>query len=43
LPRSNIDRIASSLGFGSAHSFRRAFEKQLGLTPKAYRERFGFD
>lgn len=43
LPRSNIDRIASSLGFGSAHSFRRAFEKQLGLSPKAYRERFGFD
>jgi len=41
MPRSNLDRIATSIGFQSAQSFRRAFEKHYGLSPKAYRERFG--
>ena len=41
LPRSHVDRIATSLGFGSAQAFRRAFEKHYGLSPRAYRERFG--
>jgi transcriptional regulator GlxA family with amidase domain len=40
-PRSHIDRIATSVGFASAHAFRRAFEKQYGLSPSDYRERFG--
>ena len=43
LPRSPIDRIGASVGFQSAQSFRRAFEKHYGLSPKAYRERFGVD
>ncbi|HMM67452.1 MAG TPA: GlxA family transcriptional regulator [Dokdonella sp.] len=43
LPRSNVDRIATSIGFRSAHALRRAFEKRFGLTPRAYRDRFGFD
>jgi transcriptional regulator GlxA family with amidase domain len=43
LPRSNMDRIAASIGFRTTQSFRRAFEKAFGLSPKAYRERFGFE
>ncbi|MBC7991578.1 MAG: DJ-1/PfpI family protein [Luteimonas sp.] len=41
LPRSNVDHIANSLGFGSGQAFRRAFERHFGLSPKAYRDRFG--
>lgn len=41
LPRSHIDRIATSVGFGNAQAFRRAFEKRYGLSPSDYRERFG--
>lgn len=40
MPRSNVDRIARSVGFHSAQAFRRAFERRYGLSPKAYRERF---
>jgi transcriptional regulator GlxA family with amidase domain len=40
LPRSNVDQIATSIGFNSAASFRRAFEKHYGLSPKSYRDRF---
>lgn len=31
---------ARRAGFGSAETFRRVFFSHLGVTPKAYRERF---
>ena len=37
---SPIDSVASSVGFGSADSFRRAFERRFGLAPTVYRRRF---
>lgn len=37
---SPIDAVASSVGFGSADSFRRAFERRFGLPPTVYRRRF---
>ena len=36
-----IERVAESLGFHSSHVFRRAFERQFGVTPSHYRQRFG--
>ena len=38
---SGIEQIARSVGFNSADSFRRAFERRFGIAPSAYRERFG--
>ncbi len=38
---SAIEPIARSVGFNSADSFRRAFERRFGIAPSAYRERFG--
>ncbi len=38
---SNIKRIAASLGYHSPHVFRRAFERRFGISPSAYRDRFG--
>jgi transcriptional regulator GlxA family with amidase domain len=38
---SSIKRVATSLGYRSAHVFRRAFERRFGVSPGAYRERFG--
>src|SRR5262249_33603468 len=35
-----IERIAASVGFRSADAFRRAFEREFGLNPSAYGERF---
>ncbi len=32
--------ISSRCGFGSAETFRRAFLRQIGVTPGAYRQRF---
>jgi len=40
LPRSNVDKIAASVGFPSAQAFRRAFEKHYGVSPSAYRDAF---
>jgi AraC-like DNA-binding protein len=37
----SIKRVASSLGYRSTHVFRRAFERRFGVSPGAYRERFG--
>ena len=37
---SPIESVASSVGFGSADSFRRAFERRFGLPPTVYRRRF---
>jgi transcriptional regulator GlxA family with amidase domain len=40
LPRASIKSIATSVGFKSADAFRRAFERQIGLTPSKFRMRF---
>src|SRR5579871_3458528 len=37
----SVKRVAASLGYRSAHVFRRAFERRLGISPGVYRERFG--
>jgi transcriptional regulator GlxA family with amidase domain len=42
LPRNSIDSLAASVGFTSAASFRRAFERRFGVTPRAFRARFEF-
>jgi transcriptional regulator GlxA family with amidase domain len=36
-----VERVASSVGFRSDDVFRRTFERRLGVTPSAYRTRFG--
>jgi transcriptional regulator GlxA family with amidase domain len=36
-----VERVASSVGFRSDDVFRRTFERRLGITPSAYRTRFG--
>jgi transcriptional regulator GlxA family with amidase domain len=38
-----VERVAESVGFGSADSFRRAFERRFGITPSGYRGRFGVE
>ena len=38
---SSIKRLAASLGYRSPHVFRRAFARRFGISPGAYRERFG--
>ena len=37
---SAIEAVADSVGFCSADSFRRAFERRFGITPSVYRGRF---
>jgi transcriptional regulator GlxA family with amidase domain len=37
---STVQDVADSVGFGSADSFRRAFERRFGLSPTSYRGRF---
>jgi transcriptional regulator GlxA family with amidase domain len=37
----SIAGIAESVGFASDDSFRRAFERRFGISPKVYRGRFG--
>ncbi|MEM9208853.1 MAG: GlxA family transcriptional regulator [Pseudomonadota bacterium] len=39
-PSASVAIVASSVGFHSADSFRRSFERVLGVTPSFYRERF---
>jgi transcriptional regulator GlxA family with amidase domain len=39
LPRAKIENVAASVGFKSADAFRRAFERQIGMTPSAFRTR----
>lgn len=41
MSESSIKRVAASLGYRSSHVFRRAFERRFGVSPGAYRERFG--
>jgi transcriptional regulator GlxA family with amidase domain len=38
--RASIEGVADSVGFASADSFRRAFERRFGITPTGYRGRF---
>jgi transcriptional regulator GlxA family with amidase domain len=38
-----VEQIAASVGFASADVMRRAFERQLGVTPTDFRERFRLD
>ena len=36
-----IDQVARACGMGNALALRRAFERDLGVSPSEYRERFG--
>ena len=36
-----LARVAERSGFGSLDGLHRAFQKQLGVTPGEYRQRFG--
>lgn len=36
----SVDVIATDVGFGTAETMRRAFLRQIGVGPAAYRERF---
>ena len=36
----SVDDVASDVGFGTAETMRRAFLRQIGVGPAAYRERF---
>lgn len=36
----SIKRVATSAGFGSVDGFRRAFERELGVSPSEYQQRF---
>jgi transcriptional regulator GlxA family with amidase domain len=38
--RASIDEVATRVGLGTAETLRRAFLRQLGVGPAAYRERF---
>ena len=38
--KSSVATIAASVGFASADSFRRAFERRYGISPTGYRTRF---
>lgn len=39
-PDASIEEVAASLGYGTADTFRRAFERRFRLTPSAFRGRF---
>ncbi|MEM8618264.1 MAG: GlxA family transcriptional regulator [Actinomycetota bacterium] len=36
----SVDAVATACGFGTAETMRRAFLRQLGVAPAAYRDRF---
>jgi transcriptional regulator GlxA family with amidase domain len=38
--RMSLEVIGRSVGYSSAHAFRRAFERRFGVSPSAYRNRF---
>ena len=38
--RRSVEEIASCVGFGTGETMRRAFLRQIGVGPSAYRERF---
>jgi transcriptional regulator GlxA family with amidase domain len=35
-----LKRIATTAGYGDEQTLRRAFQRQLGISPTAYRDRF---
>jgi transcriptional regulator GlxA family with amidase domain len=37
----SIERVANSVGYSSPHVFRRAFERNFGVSPALWRNRFG--
>jgi transcriptional regulator GlxA family with amidase domain len=37
----SVEEVAASAGFGTPESLRRAFARQVGLSPREYRARFG--
>lgn len=39
--RTSVDRIAATVGYRDVGGFRRVFRTVVGLTPSAYRRRFG--
>jgi transcriptional regulator GlxA family with amidase domain len=39
-PNQTVDSVAASVGYASADSFRRAFERRFGVAPSLYRDRF---
>jgi transcriptional regulator GlxA family with amidase domain len=43
LPSQNqtVDSVAASVGYASADSFRRAFERRFGISPGTYQKQFG--
>lgn len=41
-PRNSVENVAAVVGFKSGDSFRRAFMRHYGVTPKAFRNRFQF-
>jgi transcriptional regulator GlxA family with amidase domain len=36
-----VDQIAFSIGYEDASAFRKVFHKVMGISPSAYRKRFG--
>jgi transcriptional regulator GlxA family with amidase domain len=39
--RQTVDNVAALVGYSSADSFRRAFERRFGVAPSIYEKRFG--
>jgi transcriptional regulator GlxA family with amidase domain len=39
--RQTVDNVAALVGYSSADSFRRAFERRFGVAPSVYEKRFG--
>jgi transcriptional regulator GlxA family with amidase domain len=40
MPGRTIESVAASVGYQSADSFRRAFERRFGVAPSLYIDRF---
>jgi transcriptional regulator GlxA family with amidase domain len=36
-----VDHIAWTIGYGDSGAFRKVFHKVMGISPSAYRKRFG--
>lgn len=41
LPRGGVEAVAAAVGFGLAATLRHHFRKRFGVSPVAYRGRFG--